>query len=72
MLHVKDPNSVQDSILSVSRSSTSSSSGVNDLNDTQLSEKIVEAMMRYYRIQEKEEIWRFLHIHSNAKPVTTG
>jgi len=72
MLIVKDPNSVQDSIPSISRSSTSNSSDVADLNDTQFNEKIVEAMMRYYRIQEKEEIWRFLHIHSNAKPVTTG
>lgn len=72
MLIVKDPNSVKDSILSVSRSSTSSSSGVSDLNDTELSEKIVGAMMKYYRIQEKEEIWRFLHIHSNPKPVSPG
>lgn len=72
MLIVKDPNSVKDSILSVSRSSTSSSSSAADLNDTQLTEKIVEALMKYYRIQEKEEIWRFLNIHSNPKPVTPG
>lgn len=29
-------------------------------NDVQLNDKVVEAMMNYYVIQEKEELWRYL------------
>jgi len=59
MVIVKNVNTGQDSGVS-KRSSSLKPSDAQEINDTQLNDKVIEAMMRYYKIQEKEEIWRYL------------
>jgi len=59
MVVVKNVNTGQDSGVS-ERSSSLKPSDAQEINDTQLNDKVIEAMMRYYKIQEKEEIWRYL------------
>lgn len=59
MVVVKNFNTGKDSGVS-ERSSSLKPSDAQEINDTQLNDKVIEAMMRYYKIQEKEEIWRYL------------
>jgi hypothetical protein len=55
---VKIVNTGQDS--GVSRRSPSKPSDKQELNDVQLNDKVVEAMMKYYAINESEELWRYV------------
>lgn len=56
---VKIVNTGQDSGVP-KRSSSLKPSDKQEINDVQLNDKVVDAMMKYYGIQEKEELWRYL------------
>jgi len=44
----------------VPKTSPSKPSDKQELNDVQLNDKVVEAMMKYYMIQEREELWQYI------------
>jgi hypothetical protein len=58
---VKIVNTSQDSgVPRRSPSKPSDKQEQQELNDVQLNGKVVEAMMKYYAIQESEELWRYI------------
>lgn len=44
----------------VPKKSSLKPSDKQELNDVQLNDKVVEAMMKYYMIQETEELWQYI------------
>jgi hypothetical protein len=57
---VKIINTGQDSGVPRRSPSKPSDKQEQELNDVQLNDKVVEAMMKYYAIQESEELWRYV------------
>jgi hypothetical protein len=68
---VKIANPSQDSSASKRAFDTLQSSDRPEINDTQLNEKVIEALMKYYAIEEKKEIWHYLSNRTDLKAVNS-